>query len=196
MLQYMHLFVDPPRASAVAPVDPRLDAVLLRAMAKDPDRRPAGAHAFLAELRAAIAAGTAPASRSCIVAVVMAKVPPALLEDPPDEVLTAIDHVLCEGGAVLVAAGFAVVVEGPDRVVFRHDAETAPGVRGALDDCVRRISAGVDGRVVGALVVHASDPGGDDTPLDLARWLPHDPGPGLTITPSARAALDRLTGRG
>jgi eukaryotic-like serine/threonine-protein kinase len=56
-LQQMHLFTAPRRPSAIAPVDPALDAPVLHALAKAPEGRPEGVEAFLSELRGA-AGGT------------------------------------------------------------------------------------------------------------------------------------------
>lgn len=52
-LQQMHLYTQPRAPGAVAGVDPRFDEVVLRALAKAPERRQNGADVFFAELAAA-----------------------------------------------------------------------------------------------------------------------------------------------
>jgi len=58
-LAYRHVYDDAPAPSSLVPgLPPELDAVVLQALAKDPDDRPADAPAMLAELRAVHAALT------------------------------------------------------------------------------------------------------------------------------------------
>jgi serine/threonine protein kinase len=52
-LQQMHLYVAPRAPSSIAPVDPSLDAPILRALSKDPSARQPSAEALVAELSAA-----------------------------------------------------------------------------------------------------------------------------------------------
>lgn len=55
-LERLHLEAPPPRASAAAPVSPAVDAVVLRCMEKEADRRYPNTGAFLTALREAVAA--------------------------------------------------------------------------------------------------------------------------------------------
>jgi hypothetical protein len=187
----MHLFADPPRPSLVAPLDPRCDDVVARAMAKDPARRHATAGELLAELRAA--ADPVEESRrgqDVIVAVVLVHVAPDRFADPDDVLLGEIDRILWEGGAALTAAGFAPVIEGADRVVLRRALVGLAPVRTAITDLVARIAQRVgDVGVAWSIVLHAGATGGDDDPLELGRWLPGDLGPGLVVTRAAATAL-------
>lgn len=65
-IERMHLEAPPPRPSQSAPISPALDAVVLRAMEKDPDRRFSGVRAFIEALRQAVGAhkGEAPEGRA------------------------------------------------------------------------------------------------------------------------------------
>lgn len=199
MAQYMHLFADPPRPSLVAPLDPRLDDVVVRAMAKEPPRRHASAGEFLADLRAACSpAASSSGGREVIVAVVLVQVAPGALADPDDVLLDAIDRILCEGGAALIAAGFAAVIEGADRVVLRRDLDGggADAVRNAVPDLVAHVARRVgDVRIPWSILLHVGATGGDDDPLELGRWLPADPPPGLVVTAAAAAVLGVLAAR-
>jgi eukaryotic-like serine/threonine-protein kinase len=58
-LQQMHLFTPPRAPSAVAAIGAGFDAVIVRALAKAPEGRQAGAAAFLAELEAVSDTGSA-----------------------------------------------------------------------------------------------------------------------------------------
>jgi hypothetical protein len=188
LTQHMHLFADPPRPSLFARLDPRIDGVIARAMAKEPAHRPASAGAFLDELRAAGRPGAAVArGREAIVAVVLVHVAPAAFADPDDALLAAIDRVLCVGGAAMVAAGFAPVIEGADRVVLRRELDGLERVRTAIADLVERVAREVgEVEIAWSIAVHV---GADEDAVDLGRWLPVDVAPGLVMTPAAAAVL-------
>ncbi len=191
MSQYMHLFADPPRPSLVAPLDPRCDDVVARAMAKDPARRHATAGELLAELRAACdPAAESRRGQDVLVAVVLVHVAAGALTDPDDVLLGEIDRVLCEGGAALTAAGFAPVIEGADRVVLRRELVGLALVRNAITDLVAQVARRVGGVGVGwSIVLHVGTAGGQDDPLDLGGWLPVEVRPGLVVTAAAAAVL-------
>ena len=141
MVQYMHLFADPPRVSQLVAVDRAVDDVLVRALAKDPAQRPASAGWFLAELRAASAGGGPALDGSAqVVAVVLVHVAPAALADPDDATLAQLDRALCEGAAALTAAGFTAVIEGIDRIVLRRNLDALPAIRAAIDLAAARLT--------------------------------------------------------
>ena len=193
MVQYMHLFADPPRVSQLVAVDRAVDDVLVRALAKDPAQRPASAGGFLAELRAASAGGGPALDGSAqVVAVVLVHVAPAALADPDDATLAQLDRALCEGAAALSAAGFIAVIEGVDRIVLRRNLDALPAIRAAIDLAAARLTRELAGDATPwSLAVHVGTPGGADDPLDLAAWLVAPPGLGVTLTAPAAALLRR-----
>ncbi len=191
MALHMHLHAATPRPSLNAPVDPRLDLVVARAMAKEPGRRPPSASAFLAELRAALAPAPAHTSTDAVVvAVVLVHVGADVLRDPDDALLDQLDRILCESGAALTALGFVPVIEGIDRLVMRRGTDDLAPARTALVDLVERVE-----RAIGAVAlswtmqVHVGVPGAADDPLELERWLEEDRRDRLVMTAQAQAVL-------
>ena len=191
VLQYMHLFADPPRASHAAPIDPRVDDVIVRAMAKDPAGRPASAGAFLAELRAAFAAAppTLGAGAQVIVAVVTVHLPPGALATADDPLLDTVDLLVCEAASALAAAGFATMMEGVDRVVLQRPLDHLEQVRAGLASAAARLRAIDAGTLTWSVAVHVGAPDGRDSPHDLGAWLPAELTPGLVFTPIASTVL-------
>jgi serine/threonine-protein kinase len=110
-LQGLHLFAAPPRPSELAPVSPALDAVVQRAMGKDPTSRYASAAAFLEALRTAVdPSRTRPAepaeldSLAALHVVVQFSPTGSRADEPVDSMLAFLE----EAEARVTEAGFTV----------------------------------------------------------------------------------------
>jgi serine/threonine-protein kinase len=104
-IERLHLEAPPPRPSQLAPVPPALDAVVLRAMEKAPDRRFPGVRAFIEALADAVGArsrhagpegateGTVARAVAIYVDVRMAEIPDGAGDDILDDVSLVLDLV-------------------------------------------------------------------------------------------------------
>ena len=120
MLPHMHLYVAPPRVSTIAPVPRSFDAVIARALDKDPARRQQSAAALAAALRdAAGHTREATAAGDIAIVVVDAGVERAALVDPDDALFDDIDAVLALAVERLVPLGFESIEETADTITFR-----------------------------------------------------------------------------
>ncbi|HVV87829.1 MAG TPA: serine/threonine-protein kinase [Kofleriaceae bacterium] len=216
VVQYLHAHARRPRVSALAPVAPRVDEVLARAMAIDPGQRFADPLAFVAALRAAFAAAAtdaadgAPAAepalepRPAVGVLVEVRAAADALEDPDDALVADLADVLALAEESLAAAGLAPVIQGGNLVL--HGRAVAPpeeltAARAAAVALARRLAdqlaarPGGDPRVGFVVVAHAATAlcageqlrGGELA--DLADWLPDPEVRGAVAT---RAALDGL----
>lgn len=207
-MQQMHLGAVPRSPSSVAPVQPAADAVLLRALAKEPAARQPGAVAFFEELRAALTSAEAPrpAERRVVAALVEVRVPAEALDAPSDPLLADMEAILPRAAAELEAAGLTVAMETGTTLLLaaerpvdtRADARLRRGVLvAALSLCERlRSRPGADPDVGVRFCVHtgllALDPGGGAVGgplLQLDAWLPEGDAVGLM---ASRAALEGL----
>lgn len=142
-LQQMHLHAPRPRPSRYAPLSPRLDEVVTRAMSANPDDRYPSAAAFLEAVRAALSdAGPGPALPATAGAdagdaqadaeaptpahavYVDVRVDPGRIADPaqaePDDdaVLDAVDTVLEQAARAFADRGFQIALESSNAVLF------------------------------------------------------------------------------
>ncbi|MFT3772660.1 MAG: serine/threonine-protein kinase [Minicystis sp.] len=102
-MQQMHLSAVPRAPSAVAPLGPAFDAVLLRALAKDLGARQPTVTAFLDELRAAVAPRETPAPRPSPMIAVLVEVrfEASALDAPSERLLDDIASILPSAAAAL-----------------------------------------------------------------------------------------------
>ncbi len=185
--QYLHLHAARPRPSAVAPIEPRLDEVVTRAMAIEPARRHASAAELLAAFRA-VAAPPAPAAPLAQTghAVLIAAAAAGDVTAADDALLDDIDQVIPLAERLLADAGFVLARDLGDRAVFVATAATDPqailAARRALGGLDRR--PGRDPRARVALVLHRGEVlvadhelvGGEL--LEPDRWAPTATEPG------------------
>ncbi len=133
MMQYLHLHARRPRVSAAAPVPPRIDDVVARAMAIEPAERFSDPLSMLAALRAALR-DTAPAaavelSDAAAILVSVREVSGSLDE----AVLSDLEAVLPAAERALAAAGFPLALDLGSSVVFaKHHSSADEAVAAAL----------------------------------------------------------------
>jgi hypothetical protein len=213
-IERLHLEAPAPRASASAPVSPALDAVVLRAMEKQPDRRFPGVRAFLEALREAVLgqartaaadAGTAVRAAAIYVEVRMAEGADADSDEVLDDVSGALDmaeqRVRAAGWLVPLQTGNALLaalvlpVDEPAAVSARASAR-ALAAELAEDLAARPTAqAGVHVNVCfhlsTALVKDGGGPPGAAAEvvggdlLATGDWAPKEDTPGLYVTDAA-----------
>jgi serine/threonine protein kinase len=113
-IERMHLEAPVPRPSHLAPLSPAIDAVVLRAMEKDPDRRFPTVKAFAAALREA-AGGARPRANDsvgrAIALYVEVRVPSEALSADSDEVLDDVSATLDWSEQVMREGGWQIVLQ-------------------------------------------------------------------------------------
>jgi eukaryotic-like serine/threonine-protein kinase len=156
MTQYLHLHARRPRVSAAAPVPPRVDDVVARAMAIEPAERFSDPLSLLAAFRAALrdsAPLTAVEVDAAAAILVAVRDAGSGLDEP---LLTDLEAVLPAAERALAAAGFALALDLGSSAVFAHpacDAERAIATAIAVwDELARRRHR--DPRVSVAICVH------------------------------------------
>jgi len=107
-LERLHLAAPPPKAGRLAPVSPAVDAVVERALAKQPGDRFSSAAAFLEALRAAAGHGARAAERTARGVAVHASV--AADPDADEDQLLLAAEAEEEAARVLAEAGFSLDV--------------------------------------------------------------------------------------
>jgi tRNA A-37 threonylcarbamoyl transferase component Bud32 len=112
-LERLHLEAPPPRASASAPVPPMVDAVVLRCLEKEADRRYPNTGSFLAALREAVAAPGAAAPTGQLRQAVAVHAEVELAESSQDDevVHAALAEVLDLIEQQLRSAGFVLALQ-------------------------------------------------------------------------------------
>jgi serine/threonine-protein kinase len=209
-LERLHLEAPPPRPSASAPVAPAVDAVVLRCLEKEAERRFPSAPAFLAALREAVKTPSAahPTGRTCQALALHAEV--VVSESSQDEELvhTALAEVLDCLEQGLRAQGFLLALQAGTALLgirlLEPGASTLPGedarhlyeslreVRRDLVPLAAEVAAQVHLCLhVGPVDVRGEAPdfevlGGAVT--DLGTWVILAPS-GLHLTPSAAQLL-------
>jgi tRNA A-37 threonylcarbamoyl transferase component Bud32 len=209
-LERLHLEAPPPRPSASAPVSPAVDAVVLRCLEKEAERRFSSAPAFLAALREAVESPGPAAStgRTCQALALHAEV--VLAESTLDEELvhTALAEVLdcleqglrSQGFMLALQAGTALlgirlleqVHPPPLAEEPRHLYRSLRELRRDVDS----LAAEVDAHVYLCLHVGPVDVRGQAPELEvlggpvteLGAWVLRAP-TGLHLTPSAAQLL-------
>jgi tRNA A-37 threonylcarbamoyl transferase component Bud32 len=204
-LERLHLEAPPPRASAIAPVSHAVDAVVLRCLEKEAERRYPNTGAFLTALRDAVAApgAQAPAGQLRHAVAVHAEVELAESSQDDELVHAALAEVLDLLEQQLRASGFVLALQTgtallgirlldasgtlpPDQLqllheslrLLRHDAETLAAELGAhVQLCAHVGPVEVRGEEAALEVL-----GGPLT--DLATWVVRVPS-GLHLTPNA-----------
>jgi serine/threonine-protein kinase len=121
MTQYLHLHAKRPRVSAAAPVPPRIDDVVARAMAIEPAERFSDPLSMLAALRSALR-DTAPVAAVEIADAAAILVAVREVSGSLDEaVLTDLEAVLPAAERALAAAGFPLALDlGSSALFVRH----------------------------------------------------------------------------
>ncbi|HKE17420.1 MAG TPA: serine/threonine-protein kinase [Kofleriaceae bacterium] len=183
-----HLHVQPPRASAYAPIAADLDRVLARALAKAPDQRFVDAPSFLAAFRAA---AFAPHRRvggpGELALAIHLEVQAAAGEG--DAVAADADAILARAAGAASAAGWVVLLESgnsllaavacPDRRARRAAIRAALELAAAIDS-----RPGATPRVSARVRLHVD---GADRIED---WVPPPGGAGVLASPAVLDGLD------
>ncbi|HLL54292.1 MAG TPA: serine/threonine-protein kinase [Myxococcaceae bacterium] len=115
-VERMHLTTPPPRPSLLAPVPPAVDAVVLRSMEKEPERRYQDVRGFLEALRQAVGAGADPKDKAAATwtATAIAVYVELALDDAAhedDEVLARVSDILTRAEGALKDANFLVPLQ-------------------------------------------------------------------------------------
>lgn len=190
-MQQMHLTSIPRAPSAVAPVSPAFDAVILRALAKEPNERQPTALALLDELRAAAEGSIAARSveRHALVVFVEVRVVPEALDAPSEALLSDLEEILPHAAAELAEIGLMPAMETGTSLLVAADRPSDPAEDGRLrTDAIRvsaalhahlasrlRASDAVDVRIyvhTGALALDANGAAVGGALLALEAWLP------------------------
>lgn len=120
MTQYLHLHARRPRVSVTAPVPPRVDDVVARAMAIEPAERFADPLSLLAAFRAALR-DSAPIAALAVVDAAAILVAVRDTGGGVDEALvTDLEAVLPAAERALAAAGFVLALDLGSSAVFAH----------------------------------------------------------------------------
>jgi tRNA A-37 threonylcarbamoyl transferase component Bud32 len=133
MMQYLHLHARRPRVSAAAPVPPRIDDVVARAMAIEPAERFSDPLSMLAACRAALRDSAPHAaveiSDAAAILVAVREVSGSLDE----AVLSDLEGVLPAAERALATAGFPLALDlGSSAVFAKHHASVHEAVAAAL----------------------------------------------------------------
>jgi tRNA A-37 threonylcarbamoyl transferase component Bud32 len=208
-LERLHLEAPAPRPSASAPVSPAVDAVVLRCLEKESERRFPSTLAFLAALQEAVEApsAAAPTGDSCQALAVHAEVHTEDAETGDDELLhTALAEVLDCLEQELRTLGFTLALQTgtallgirlePGATLPSEEALRLSEALRTLRRDTESLAQGVNAHVhisvhVGAVEVRGEGPelevlGGPVT--DLSAWVTKNPG-GVYLTPKAAQFL-------
>jgi serine/threonine-protein kinase len=213
-LARQHLEEPPPRPSQWAPLTPALDAIVLRCLEKEPERRFGSVKSFLWALREAVGEpevgrGSSPDAPAEAVAVHVELRLRADLDDIDDALADHLGGLLDLTEERLRAAGLAVVSTGGEEILGMRVLDGSPADAGRGRQAVAEVAAdlveavarrGGDGRVHVNVCMHAGPvlvrtmlkPEIVGGPLARAgEWTPRQDVPGLCAT---REAAGGLTG--
>lgn len=211
-LATQHLEAPPPRPSALAPVTPEVDAIVLRCMEKDPERRFPSAMAFLEAFREAAGQGSAaspdrPGREGRAVFVSLELLFRDLQGDIDGTLAFDIDRIMSAAESTLRRLGFTVVFV-TSNFVLGASALPESGVleeeqRRAAAEMERELSAlqGVDPRISYLMIVHIDNAiikdglneGITGVGAAASKLLSHDVSGGKPGFYATRAALPELS---
>ncbi|HYZ89309.1 MAG TPA: serine/threonine-protein kinase [Myxococcales bacterium] len=161
-MERLHVEAPPPRPSAMAPVSPDIDAIVLRCMEKDASRRFPDVAAFVDALRAAVKGARAAADGKLGVAVYIEV---RITGEQDDALLAHLVPLLDETELALRENGFALYLQTGSALLgvkpLSEDAEAAREERKAAIALARKIlepihAPGADPRLKLAVHVHAA----------------------------------------
>lgn len=198
-VEEQHLHAPPPRPGERAPVTAALDAVVLRCLAKRREDRYPDVDALLAELRAGVRGGRAPAREAYAVALYAEA---RLTVTPDAAALERMDALLERAGAVAREAGLEVRVVGSGCVLALaalpedalHERAVRQRVLSAALTLVEDASASGAPPVALAVTVHvdrlSAAEGGTGALLHLPGWVGQASGTGLVATEAALKGVE------
>lgn len=207
-IEQMHLSARRPQASALAPVAPAIDDVIITALAVDRERRQPGVNELLADLRAAVrsAAGAGPARQQATgdtsatgIAVLIRVHAPGTSDEERDAVDDALDRasdaVLAAGLHIVMESGDSVLAAAPlardDEVLRAAVVQAMDVLRDALASAAERVDVSVVIDTGEVRLAHRADgvhlTGGEL--LGLSRWPVLSAG--MFASESVLAGLDR-----
>ena len=147
MVQYMHLNAVPVKPSSVAPIGQAFDALVLKAMSKQPEMRQPGVMELLSEFRAALLQHEQPLlnthERRVIALYLEVRISDEALEDDEadNDLFRDMDSVLPYAARILVPKGFnPVMMTGNTSLLIKFLPETREGT-GAAENQLQEIAA-------------------------------------------------------
>ncbi|WP_338870699.1 serine/threonine-protein kinase [Myxococcus stipitatus] len=209
-LERLHLEAPAPRPSAIAPVSPAVDAVVLRCLEKDASRRYSGVSAFLAALADAAEEPVQPTHRSRLALGVHAEVvlPTAAQDDDAlyavlADVLDSLEQGLRAGGFLLALQSGTTLLAvrplengapTPERTAYLREAERALRL---LQQTAQKLAEPAQARVHLCLHLGQAETRGDSTEsevvggpvTDVGAWRLRGPD-GFALTPAAAIAME------
>jgi hypothetical protein len=149
----------PPAASQFAGVRPEIDAVIRRAMEKDPARRQGSIDELMAELRAAVAPGAPRAAppRRRVPAIGLHVHAGVVSDDASDEALDLLDRTLEEVRRRAAQAGLAVAVEAASALLLVGAPADGALLRRAEALAAELAAAAAHPELVVAFTLHAAE---------------------------------------
>ncbi|MFY2562467.1 serine/threonine-protein kinase [Corallococcus terminator] len=209
-LERLHLEAPAPRPSAIAPVSPAVDAVVLRCLEKDAGRRFTSVGAFLAALADAAEEPVQPAHRSRLALAVHAEVllPSAAQDDDAmyavlADVLDGLEQGLRGGGFLLALQSGTTLLAvrplengapTPERTAYLREAERSLRI---LQQAAQKLADPVDATVHLCLHLGQAETRGDTGEsevvggpvTDVGAWRLRGP-EGFALTPAAALSLE------
>jgi len=209
-IERMHLEAPPPRPSQFASVSPAVDAVVVRAMEKLPERRFQDTESFVAALREAVtptpmSRPTEPAGRAIGIYVDVRVPEDADSDEILDDVTAVLDaaeqafredgwQLVLQTGNVLLGAKLLAADPAQARAACaagRAMAETLMQTLAGRDSLQPQVHVNISAHVDQAAVKDGANPkeivGGDLT--SVGTWAPSDDVTGLHLTPGFAAVL-------
>ncbi|HWE25518.1 MAG TPA: serine/threonine-protein kinase [Myxococcales bacterium] len=201
-MERLHVEAPPPRPSAMAPVSPDIDAIVLRCMEKDATRRFPDVAAFVDALRAAVKGARAAAAQGKRGVAIYVEI--RISGEQDDALLANLVPLLDETELALRGGGFALYLQTGSALLgvkpLSDDPDAAREERKAAIAVARKIlepihAPGADGRLDLAVHVHSATAqmrGGEITGgalVDIESWA-KETDLELSITESAKEGLE------